>query len=162
MSLEHDIKRALANPTLYRLQYSSLLADPSLYRLQHSSLLADPSLYRLQHSSLLADPSLYRLQHSCPVFICFPHLAVIQHLLVYISLLQVLWLSGNPVEQQADYRATVIQMFPQLESLDDSGSHLVHTSLLAVHYNNTYVIDTVAEYVDVYTNIFLSQRDVFF
>jgi hypothetical protein len=34
--------------------------------------------------------------------------------------LTVLWLSGNPVEQETDYRATVIQMFPQLVSLDDS------------------------------------------
>ena len=36
--------------------------------------------------------------------------------------LQVLWLSGNPIEQQTDYRATVIQMFPQLLSLDDSST----------------------------------------
>jgi hypothetical protein len=34
--------------------------------------------------------------------------------------LTVLWLSGNPVEQETDYRATVIQLFPQLVSLDDS------------------------------------------
>ena len=38
-------------------------------------------------------------------------------------LVQVLWLSGNPVALHSDYRTAVIGLLPQLDSLDNSGTH---------------------------------------
>ena len=38
-----------------------------------------------------------------------------------IILFQVLWLAGNPISSQPNYRYTVAQMLPQLQQIDQSG-----------------------------------------